>query len=197
MSSSKTTDVPGYRKRTGLTAPRVPMDKNGLQENYPQTVTPPGPPTRAEVETQLRATSESIASRLDALKSELGLAGDTVKAIASKPLVTAALAVGAGLLVGKLLGSSRRPDDEDSDALTELLAREVETALDGGEAIDEAIHRVLAATGAPKSSAGSDAGGLLRLVVGTAIRSALAQVVKAASNRFTGGGDEGDISPDG
>lgn len=158
-------------------------EANGRAASYEQSVAPTGPPTRADVEARLRAASDSISLRLEAIQSEFGLGRELVKAATTKPLLSVAFALGAGFVVGSLFRSRSDKSGRDSRALTDLLTHEVDVALEEGRPIEEAISQVVSA-----ASLGHHDGGEGRSLVGVvgvlALRSVVRQVVTELAERF-------------
>lgn len=179
----KTTDVPGYERRPGFLAARRSDEINGAVDRYEQHVDSERPPTRAEVEAQLRATSESISTRLESLQSEMGFNLEQIRSLASRPFVSVVLAAGAGILLGRLFAALRRPDHSPRQALVDLLVQAVLAAEDEGEPVDEAIERVLDVTELGESGS-SDSGGVIRILGVFALRSVLRQIVAEIADHF-------------
>ena len=176
-------DEPGRVETAKSIAQSSIADPNGRTASYEQSIAPPGPPTRADVEARLRAASDSISLRLEAIQSEFGLGREIVKAATQKPLLSVAFALGAGFVVGTLFRSRSDKARPDSRALTDLLTHEVGAALEEGRPIDEAIDQVVSA-----ASLGHHDGGESKSLVGVvgvlALRSVVRQIVTELADRF-------------
>ncbi len=108
--------------------------------------------SKEEVELQLRAKSDEISRRIDAIQDEITNTGEQVRqAIFENPLVTVGASVGAGLLVGLIFGGSgskNKPDtakryrsliDEYIEAIADETKKGAKKGKDAGEAVKGAL----------------------------------------------------------
>ncbi len=168
-------------------------DSNGQPVGYKQSLSKSSPPRKQEIEAQLQSRSEAIASRLEAIQSEFSATSSAIKSVAESPLTGLLLAFGAGLIVGRVFRGSDNRDSGAND-LAAILSQQVESAIAAGEPPDDAVRRVLDATGLPGENERAS-GGTLKWIAGIALRSLVTQGLRGASS-FFGTSDTGGLPDD-
>ncbi len=171
---------------------------NGVTEPYAQTVSPPGPPSKADVEARLRSTSDSISARLEAIQNEFATTGSAIKsAVVDNPIVSVALAMVAGYLVGKMFrgrgGDDRASGDSMLGPVANLIATEAEEALARGESPEEAVQRVLESVApsiGPKANEAPRPSSKMGWIAGMALRSLFSFGMREIASRFAPDGSE-------
>ena len=151
------------------------------------------PPSKAEIQERLQRTSDSISERVRAIQEELNLTGKTVRTFLGSPLVRTLAALGAGIVVGRMFGGSHGKGfhASDPDALTDLLSREVELALDRGEPLEEAIQRVVDSVRIGDARPPKASESVMKWIAELALRSVLSHGIDTMVSREPGSKDDG------
>lgn len=182
----------------GVASSTPPDTSNGRSDRYQQSLSKNLPPRKQDIEAQLKSRSESIASSLEAIQSEFNATSGAVKRIVESPVTRVLLAFGAGLVVGRMFRSSDDGGKQAND-LAAILTEQVEAALAAGEPPDDAVRRVLDASGLPANGE-KHTGGALKWIAGLALRTLVSQGLRGASSFFGGTHSENaslDFDPDG
>ncbi len=165
-------------------APERSQGANGREvAPYDLRVSSPRPPSKEEIQAKLELASNAISDRVQAIQDEIGGTTKAVTRFFGSPLIGVLAAMGAGLVVGRIFSGSGSPSrSADPDAFAELLAREVNEALDHGEPPEQAIHKVIDSLGVVvDGSQGQQSGSAMKWIFGIALRSLLTHGLKAFS----------------
>lgn len=164
--------------------------------------------SKADVEAELRGSSDAIQDRLDAIRGEIMSTGDSLRQVLrDHPLASVGGSLLAGALIGWLVagvGKQRlsRAHRALLDQYIEALRDEVRAAVADGEEVGAAVQEALRNRAplvvyANDDGSGSWLGQVAEMIFSTASTLFLREMVSGMMHGLGGGGDEQSAAPDG